>query len=391
MPPSGAPSYTPVNEKGEAPFQADLEPSPHRMFVRALAALGLTCLGLWLTACTLPFSMLLPSTVLQAASPLPLLSTMQAPLPTHTATSTAAATASPTQWPTSTETATVSPTPLPGATETATISVSPTYTPTSTLYAPSLPTAPAYLDNSWQTMPVIPEIGGKLRDRLQAIYARGRALGNNPQAFSKVGDCNTASAFFLAPFDTPQAYQLGDYAYLQPLISNFHGSFARVSLAAHTGFGPGAMFDPTWADPAVCGPNEGPLPCEFRVHRPSLVLIGLGTHYPPLAEFESQMRRVIEYSLEQGVIPILATKVDTEGGDRVNALIARLADQYQIPLWKFWRAEQPLWNHGQPDAIHFTWASNDFSSAYSLRYGWPVRNLTALQALDAVWKASISP
>jgi hypothetical protein len=289
-------------------------------------------------------------------------------------------------------TKTASPTPSPTRTPTLTKAAIPTASPTPTLYLPDPRPAPAILDSTWETLPVIPDIDQRLSKRLRAIAARGQLLGNRPQAFSKVGDCNTDTPFFLAPFDPPQHYALGPYTDLAPLIANFQGSFGRQSLAAHTGFGPSAMFDPTWADPQLCERDEGPLPCELRLNRPSLVLISLGTHYVPQSQFESQYRRVIEYALEQGVIPILSTKVDSEGGDRVNAVIAWLAEQYQVPLWNFWQAAQPLYNHGQPDGIHFTWAPIDFGSAYSLRNGWPVRNLTALQALNAVWHASgLSP
>jgi hypothetical protein len=257
----------------------------------------------------------------------------------------------------------------------------PTVVPTATPRLP-MPTAPANLDNSWQDMPVVPEVS----PAMQVVYARGLALGNNPHAFSKVGDCNTEVAFFLTPFDQGK-YRLGPYTELQTVIDHFAESFERTSVAARSGFGPSAMFAPIWADPTACLASEGPLACEFRLQRPSLVLIGLGTHYQPLSKFESQMRNVIEFSLDNGVVPILATKVDVEGGDRVNALIVYLAQQYDVPLWNFWRAEQPLYNKGQPDGIHFTWASNYFDSEYALRHGWPVRNLTALQALDAVWRA----
>jgi len=269
-----------------------------------------------------------------------------------------------------------------------TLTASPTSTPTPTLIPtdiprPPMPTAPAHLDNSWQQMPVVPEVSPAMK----AVYARGLALGNEPHAFAKVGDCNTEAEFFLTPFDQAGTYRLGPYADLQAVIDNFAGSFSHVSVAARTGFGPGAMFDSTWVDPNICLATEGPLACEYRLQRPSLALISLGTHYPPLAEFESRMRAVIEFSLDRGVVPILATKVDVEGGDRVNAIIVYLAQQYEVPVWNFWRAAQPLYNHGQPDGIHFTWASNFFDSPYALRHGWPVRNLTALQTLQAVWQA----
>lgn len=223
---------------------------------------------------------------------------------------------------------------------------------------------------------------------MQAVYQRGLAQGNNPHAFAKVGDCNTEMVFFLSDFDDPTKYRLGPYADLQPTIDHFSGSFSRISLAAHSGFGPSALFDPLWVDPQICLTGEGPLACEYRLQQPSLALIGLGTHNAPLSKFEGQLRAVIEFSLARGVVPILATKVDEEGGDRVNALIAYLAVQYDVPLWNFWRAAQPLANHGQPegDGIHFRWVPNYFDTDRAFRNGWPVRNLTALQALQAVWQ-----
>jgi len=286
----------------------------------------------------------------------------------------ASATASPIP-PSVTPTLTASPTP------TATFTPTPTATPTLTPWPP-MPTA-GLLNNDWQRLPILPEVSPTMKE----VYLRGLTLGNDPRAFSKVGDCNSEAEFFLSPFDQPGKYKLGPYPDLQALIDNFGGSFSRVSVAAHTGFGPSAMFDPIWVDPSICLTNEGPLECEYRLHHPSIVLIGLGTHYSPISKFESQMRAVIEFSLARGVVPILATKVDEEGGDRVNALIAYLAKQYDVPLWNFWLAEQRLDNRGQPDGIHFTWASNDFGSKYNMLHGWPIRNLTALQALDTVWRA----
>lgn len=267
-------------------------------------------------------------------------------------------------------------TPSPTFTLTATITLTPTITP-----RPPLPTAPNFLTNDWQNLPVIPVVSPAMKD----IYAYGLALGNDPHAFSKVGDCNSESVFYLTPFEDPTTYRLGPYTELEPMIANFAGSFGRLSIAAHTGFGPSSMFAPIWADPAQCNPNEGPLVCEFRLHHPSIAIIGLGTHHFPTAEFESQMRAVIEYSLDHGVVPILSTKVDEEGGDWPNAMVAYLAQQYDVPLWNFWRAAQPLPDHGQPDGIHFYWASNYFDSGYAMSNGWPVRNLGALQALNAVW------
>jgi hypothetical protein len=68
--------------------------------------------------------------------------------------------------------------------------------------------------------------------------------------------------------------------------------------------------------------------------------------------------------------------------------------EYNIPLWNFWRAVQPIKNHGliamdskgERDMFHLTHGSNfNFNNDSSIEpSGWSIRNLTALQALDAV-------
>jgi hypothetical protein len=100
------------------------------------------------------------------------------------------------------------------------------------------------------------------------------------------------------------------------------------------------------------------------------------------------MRAIIEFTIDQGIVPILATKADDlEGNNRINATIAELANEYDIPLWNFWRAVQDLPNGGlQSDNAHLTFGTNHFDNVTSLQTAWPVRNLTALQALDAVWR-----
>jgi hypothetical protein len=225
-------------------------------------------------------------------------------------------------------------------------------------------------------------------------YLNGLARGNNPAAFSKLGDCNTENGRFLVMFDPPTDYRLGEYANLQPVIDNFAGSFSRVSLAAYSGFSADAVLDPTWADPAFCEPGESPMACEYRLHRPSLALVNLGTHSPPtMSEFEDDMRRLIEASLNEGVLPILATKGDdVEGGDRINAVIRALAAEYQLPLWDLWAAVQPLPAGGlTSDGIHFTFGRSYFDDPWAMSRGWTVRNLTALLSLDAVWSAAGRP
>ena len=75
-----------------------------------------------------------------------------------------------------------------------------------------------------------------------------------------------------------------------------------------------------------------------------------------------------------------------EGDDSINATIARLALEYQIPLWNFWLAVQPLPDHGMIEPEHLSTVSytnfTDFSLPNSLQYGMQVHNLTALQMLN---------
>lgn len=213
-------------------------------------------------------------------------------------------------------------------------------------------------------------------------------MGNNPTAFSKVGDCGSTPAWFLGDFDRGSTfYRLGDHANLEVAIKMFGGSFGRTSLAARSGFNSSALFVPLWADRTYCNSSESPLACEYRVWRPTLAFIMLGTNdvWKP-AEFEPQLRAIIEFSIQNGVVPILSTKADNaEGNGSINADIARLAQEYDLPLWNFWAAVQDLPNGGlQEDQAHLTWGRNFFDDPLVMTNAWPVRNLTALQVLDAI-------
>jgi hypothetical protein len=240
---------------------------------------------------------------------------------------------------------------------------------------------------AWEEWPVLPEAG----DTARSIYRRGLELGNNPAAFSKVGDCGSSPSWFLGVFDQGSGfYRLGDFGYLEQVVGAFPGSFERTSVAARSGFNASSVFSPLWSDPKVCEAGEGPLACEYRLHRPSIAFIMLGTNDRWHAEdFEDRLSEIVEYTIGLGIVPILSTKPDNlEGDGSLNAAIVRVAEAYDVPLWNEWRAVQPLPNHGlQEDAAHLTWEPNWFDNPVVMRSGWPVRNLTALQALDVVWRA----
>src|SRR5579859_1218377 len=233
--------------------------------------------------------------------------------------------------------------------------------------------------------PVLPTVSARAR----AIYRLGLSLGNNPRAFSKIGDCNSVAPYFLAPFDLGE-YRLGStYAYLQPAIDNFSGSFNRDGAAAHVGLNVESLFDPVWADPRLCQDGETPLACEVRIQRPSIAFISLGTNgsWEPNAQYETGMRQILDFLISKGVVPILSTKVDNlEGGDRFNQIVARLAGEYNVPLWDFASAGRALPGDGLADTYHPTWGQPYFDQG-TLWAGWQVRNLTALQSLYIVWQA----
>jgi len=257
-------------------------------------------------------------------------------------------------------------------------------TPT-TLTARAPTTTPA--PDDWQSAPIIPVIS----EHTIAVYQRGLERGNDPRVFSKLGDCETFTTWFLSPFDQePVTYDLGPYTDLSDVIEHYAGSYARPSMAARPGFNASSVFAPLWADPDRCESGETPIECEFRRNTPSVVLIMFGTNDRwHQEEFEAQMRRMIEYALENGVVPILSTKADNlEGDHSINRTIYALAMEYDIPLWNFWRAVQPLHNGGlDADGAHLTFGANRFGDADAMLAAWPVRNLTALQVLQAFLEA----
>ncbi len=270
--------------------------------------------------------------------------------------------------------ATLDSTAAPSASPSATLSPTPSATPT---LAP----------DAWQSMPVVAAAG----DNARRIYRDGIGFGNDPHAFSILGDCLSLPENFLGVFGRgPGQYQLGDYYYLQPAVDWFRNSYSRQSISNGNGFNTAAVLSPLRANRRLCTASETPVACEYRVHRPSIAIIALGTDDNTVSPeiYEKRMREIVEFTISSGVVPILATKADNrEGNDAFNKIIASLAYEYGIPLWNFWAAAQPLPVHGLVDDRGHMTGSNpgDFASPGNLKYGATIRALTALQSLDSVW------
>lgn len=302
---------------------------------------------------------------------------------------------------------TAPPTPLPSPSmvlPTTTASPVPTLTsiPSATVtLTPSATSDTRLPPEKWQDWPVIPALSA----RAKALYQAGLAKGNDPRAFSKIGDCQNIVSHFLGPFDNPRMFRLGEkFAYLQSTIDQFSGMFKRESAAVRPGYNVAAVLSPLQADPAVCKAGENPVVCELRLNKPSIVLISMETWWAkkPAGEYEKYMRQILDLVIAEQALPILATKADNlEGDGSINATIARLAYEYDIPLWNFWKAVQPLPGKGlTEDGFHLSHGNDRpddplyyqrLSEPRAWDFGWTVRNVTALQALDAVWLAANAP
>lgn len=238
--------------------------------------------------------------------------------------------------------------------------------------------------SDWKNWPIIPELSQQMLD----VYVRGQELGRDPHTVSIVGDCESSSDWFLKDFSKgDRFYNLGPYENLQATIDYFNPSLGYASHAAIRGATAVTVLTPLWADPKACNKGETPLGCEYRVHNSAFAFIALGTNdIHKLDQFKPKMHEIIEYTLAQGIVPILVTKADNlEGDESINYTIAELAAEYQLPVWNFWAAVQSLPGQGlQEDGAHLTFGSNFFNEPDKLQRAWPVRNLTALQVLEAM-------
>jgi hypothetical protein len=276
------------------------------------------------------------------------------------------------------------------ANPTSTPTITPTVTPTATATLSTTP-SPAI------ALTMYPDISLPDTNRLQEIFRTGLRQGMRRGVFSKVGDSITANGFFLVPFGTGK-YSLGEYAYLREVIAFYlrenaqeGNSFVHDSLAARTSWRAEHVLDPARSR-SPCAAGETPLLCEYRIARPAIAVIMLGTNdaMSPTGTYEESMRKIVVLSLNRGIIPILTTLPVLRGKDVApyNAVIRDLAERWEIPLIDLSAALAGLPNSGTgPDGIHLSWVEPAVFEAPYLRHGMTVRNLLTLQALDAVWRS----
>lgn len=250
-----------------------------------------------------------------------------------------------------------------------TVTVTPQHTATADLRLPP---------EKWQDWPIIPEA----TNRTQEIYAKGVELGVNPHAFSKIGDCQNVKEAFMRIYDVEQ-YKLQDWqAGWQETIGQFRGYFDRDAKAFGQGLNVAAALSPLHADAAECLPVEGPIQCELRVANPAFAFIRFERWWEetPPDVYEKYLREIIEIVIDHGTVPILMNKADNiEGGHQINGIIAKLAYEYDIPMYNWWRAAQALPNRGMDpelnDGFHLDPA-----------HAWTEQSAYALGTLDSIWK-----
>lgn len=222
---------------------------------------------------------------------------------------------------------------------------------------------------------------------IQDIYENGQALGRDAQSFTRVGDSTIEPPHFFYRFDS-EPYDLGDYVYLQRTIDYYSGSFAHDSVAVIRGLHSWSVFDPMWS-PTSCNGGEHLLECEFRLHNPSIIIIRLGTNDRGIPDLTREnFEAIVEYSIENGVIPILGTKADRFDGESnsTNTIIRETAQAYNVPLWDFDLVASTLPDYGLGrDNVHLSiFYAHDWQLERGFTTGHGLHNLTGLIVLDEI-------
>ena len=237
--------------------------------------------------------------------------------------------------------------------------------------------------NGWKEQPVIPTVDPTIR----AIYEYGQKLGNDPHAFSIFGDCQSRPGEFFGVFETDASIVEGLPPELQETVTYFQGSFNRESPTSQDGTTPGSLLWTQWHHGDYgCSFSETPVECELRIHRPSFVIIQVGTHFE--SRNTEYLRTIILQLMDAGVVPILATKADNrEKDERINRDMWNLATEYDLPLWNFWVAVSDLPNRGL-----YTRSDRPLQGdIYLTEEALQIHRMTGLEALNAVWRVVASP
>jgi len=244
----------------------------------------------------------------------------------------------------------------------------------------TLPTATGLYPANWEGWPVLPIVTQHARE----VYTLGQSLGNDPHAFSIFGDCQSLPEIFLGLYATDSQEFASLSPDLQATANYFKDSLNRESSTSKGGTTSGALLWDEWHENKYdCRADESPMDCELRTHRPSFVLIMVGTHTEGVRD-DLYLRKVLDALLAHGVVPILSTKADNrEGDNHINLETAKLAAEYNIPLWNFWPVTSDLPNRG----LYTKKTEPQLGDIYLTDAALERHRLSALQVLDEVRRA----
>ena len=216
------------------------------------------------------------------------------------------------------------------------------------------------------------------------------------QVFGKVGDSITVAPSFLACFDG--GGDLGSHTALADTLADFRAGdaggatpFGRTSLAATGG----------WTAEDVVTGSPAPIDAELAAIDPRYGVVMLGTNDVrfgrTLDAFGSDLWTIVDRARDRGAIPILSTIPAMHGDPGSNALvplfnrvIRAIAQGRELPLIDLHLAMSTLADDGiGGDGIHPTVAPEGGCAltASGLAFGYNVRNLLTLEALDRARRA----
>ncbi len=267
------------------------------------------------------------------------------------------------------------------------------------------PVPTVVLDKNLST-PIVPQLTSSMRNTIQVIVRRGKDRGNNLHVFSKVGDCMSDHWAFLSVIGFKR-YDLGKYGNLQATIDHFsvpprpntNNSFDADSQASHNGFNSAGVLNYAFANTKgnehLCVGQESPMTCEYRVNKPIVAVIMFGTAdvltMTP-REFNYYMRLIVNETMATGVVPLLSTFPENpnvaQQSYQINQVVLTIAKDKNLPVMNLQAALSGLPNNGiDNDGIHLTVPPDGNSAIFDeahLKYGYTVRNLVTLQALEAI-------
>jgi hypothetical protein len=242
--------------------------------------------------------------------------------------------------------------------------------------------------------PVLYPLGHRHSPITAAVAARLAAIGRASSAanvFAKVGDSITASTSFVTCFDA--GYNMGAHGSLAGTRAFFAAGDAagstpydRTSAAATGG----------WETSDVLAGSPCPLAEEESALSPLYALVMLGTNdnrygRSPIA-YGQDLWTIVDDVIADGTIPILSTIPPVNGDPGTDArvplfnlIVRAIAQGRQVPLVDFHDELLPLPSRGiSDDGLHPTVSPSGACDLTSdgLQYGFNVRNLISLEALD---------